>query len=128
MVFSTHLTQTTILPKECSCTEIAGARVNLDSGGAISEQVTKSWTIPSYALSDSNELIAYLRSYGHEAQKAMDLVPWEAAPSLMDMIQLVRSEDTTNSRYSADLYSTWIVQAVTKTATSAKLVSNAFFV
>ncbi|KAL0061837.1 Homeobox protein tos8, partial [Marasmius tenuissimus] len=65
-------------------------RANLySSGGVKREQTeTKSWIIPSHALSDLDEFLRYLRQYGHEARKAMDFVPRRTAPSLMDMIQL----------------------------------------
>ncbi|KAK1230863.1 Homeobox protein tos8 [Marasmius sp. AFHP31] len=60
-----------------------------DSGEVTWERLeTKSWIIPSHALSNLNEFLRHLRRYGHRARKAMDFVPCGAASSLMDMIQL----------------------------------------
>ncbi|KAK1227356.1 Homeobox protein tos8 [Marasmius sp. AFHP31] len=59
-----------------------------DSGEVTSErQETKSWIIPSHALSDLNEFLKNIRRYGHQAWKAMDFVPGGTASSFMDMIQ-----------------------------------------
>ncbi|KAJ8081025.1 hypothetical protein PM082_017865 [Marasmius tenuissimus] len=104
------------------------SRANLDSSDVIWERrETKSWIIPGHALSNVNEFLRHLRQYGHEARKAMDLVPWRTAPSLMDMIQLVRSGNHTNHSSSAEVHSIWIARAAMKTATFAKLAFSASF-